>query len=95
MPHGDLADPERLALRLRVNGETRQSANTKDMTWSVPEILFWLSQGSTLEPGDIVLTGTPEGVGIAMSPPSFLKPGEVVEAEVEGIGTLVSDIVPA
>lgn len=95
VPHGDLGDPGRLALRLRVNGETRQSANTKDMTWSVPDILFWLSQGTTLEPGDIVLTGTPEGVGIAMSPPSFLKPGDVVEAEVEGIGTLVSYIVPA
>ncbi len=93
VPHRDLGDPQRLALRLRVNGETRQNANTKDMTWGVSDILFWLSRGTTLEPGDIVLTGTPEGVGIGMVPPAFLRPGDVVEAEIEGVGTLRTYIV--
>lgn len=95
VPHGDLGDPQRLDLRLRVNAETRQHANTKDMTWAVPDILFWLSRGTTLEPGDIILTGTPEGVGSGRTPPSFLKPGDVVEAEIEGIGTLRTHIVAA
>lgn len=93
VPQQDIGDPQRLALRLRVNGETRQNANTKDMTWGVADLLFWLSRGTTLEPGDILLTGTPEGVGTGMVPPSFLKSGDVVEAEIEGIGTLRTYII--
>ena len=93
VPHRDVGDPPRLALRLRVNGETRQDSNTAEMYWGVAEIIYWLSRGTTLEPGDIILTGTPGGVGSAMIPPRFLKPGDVIEAEIEGIGVLRTHIV--
>lgn len=93
VPHREIGDPHDLVLRLRVNGNVHQNANTMDMTWSVPDILFWLSLGTTLEPGDIILTGTPEGVGIGRVPPVFLKPGDVVEAEIDRIGTLRTRII--
>ena len=81
-------DPQNLNLSLRVNGEGRQSSNTKHMIFDLPAIIASLSEGLTLEPGDVIATGTPSGVGFAMTPPSFLKDGDVVEAEVEGIGIL-------
>lgn len=84
----EIADPQQLALRLRVNGVTKQKANTSNMIFSVRQIIAVLSSGMTLEPGDIIATGTPSGVGFARKPPEFLQAGDVVEAEVEGIGTL-------
>jgi len=81
-------EPQNLALKLRVNGEERQSSNTKHMIFDLRTIIASLSEGLTLEPGDVIATGTPSGVGFAMSPPSFLKDGDVIEAEVEGIGVL-------
>lgn len=95
VPRSDIGDPPHLDLRMRVNGDLRQSSNTREMAWGVADILYYLSRGTTLEPGDVVLTGTPEGVGQAMVPPAFLKPGDVVEAEVEGIGLLRTHIVEA
>lgn len=95
VPHADIGDPHALSIQLRVNGELRQSANTSEMMWKIPDILFWLSRGLTLEPGDIVLTGTPEGVGSRMTPPVYLQPGDVVEAELEAVGTLQTRIVRA
>jgi 2-keto-4-pentenoate hydratase/2-oxohepta-3-ene-1,7-dioic acid hydratase in catechol pathway len=77
-----------LAITLRVNGETRQKSRTSRMVHDVPTIIEHLSRGMTLEPGDVIATGTPEGVGYAMDPPRFLKAGDVVEAEIEGIGVL-------
>lgn len=77
-----------LAIALRVNGETRQQSRTSKMVHDVPAIIEHLSRGMTLEPGDVIATGTPEGVGYAMDPPRFLAPGDVVEAEIEGIGIL-------
>lgn len=84
----ELRDPHALGLRLRVNGETRQDSHTSDMIFKIPELIAVLSRGATLEPGDIIATGTPSGVGLGMQPPQYLKPGDVVEAEIDGIGVL-------
>ncbi|MBM4466013.1 MAG: DUF2437 domain-containing protein [Chloroflexi bacterium] len=79
-------DPTHLAIRTRVNGEIRQSATIADMVFSVAELISYVSQVMTLEPGDVILTGTPSGVGP-------LQPGDVVEVEIEGIGTLRNPVV--
>ena len=84
----ELPDPQDLRLRLRVNGETKQDANTSDMIFGVARLVAVLSLGMTLEPGDLLMTGTPSGVGFARQPPEYLQPGDVVEAEIEGIGLL-------
>jgi 2-keto-4-pentenoate hydratase/2-oxohepta-3-ene-1,7-dioic acid hydratase in catechol pathway len=83
-----LPDPQQLSLSLRVNGETRQHSHTSKMLFSVAQLLETLSAGMTIEPGDILATGTPEGVGMGYTPPKYLHVGDVVEAEVEGIGIL-------
>jgi len=88
----EIQDPHNLPLRLRVNGETKQDANTSGMIFSIPVIIETLSKGITLEPGDIIATVTPSGVGFSRTPPEFLKPGDVVEAEVEGIGSIKNSI---
>jgi 2-keto-4-pentenoate hydratase/2-oxohepta-3-ene-1,7-dioic acid hydratase in catechol pathway len=84
----ELGDPQDVRLRLRVNGETKQDASTSDMIFTVAHLVSNLSMGMTLEPGDLIMTGTPSGVGFARKPPEYLKPGDVVEAEIEGIGVL-------
>ena len=84
----ELGDAQQLAIALRVNGRTRQDSNTKAMIFSIARIIAELSKGMTLEPGDIIATGTPEGVGFAMDPPVFLADGDVMEVEIEGIGVL-------
>ncbi len=83
-----LPDPQQLHLSLRVNGETRQNSHTSKMLFSVAQLIETLSAGMTVEPGDILATGTPEGVGMGYNPPRYLHVGDVVEAEVEGIGIL-------
>ena len=83
-----LREPHRLELRTRVNGEVRQSANTSQMIFDVPTLIATITAGTTLEPGDIIATGTPSGVGKGFKPPRFLHPGDVVEVEIEGIGLL-------
>lgn len=88
----DLPDPHSVGLRLRVNGETMQDANTSDLVFKLPDIIAVLSRGATLEPGDIISTGTPSGVAMGMTPPRWLQPGDVVEAEVDGIGLLKNTI---
>lgn len=80
--------PDGHRLALRVNGEYRQDSNTADMLFSVPRILESLSASLTLEPGDLIATGTPSGVALGMTPQRWLRSGDVVEAEVEGIGVL-------
>ena len=77
-----------LAIRGRRNGELVQDSRTNDLIFGVPELVAYLTSIMTMEPGDIVLTGTPAGVGIGMRPPQFLAPGDVFEVEIEGIGTL-------
>jgi 2-keto-4-pentenoate hydratase/2-oxohepta-3-ene-1,7-dioic acid hydratase in catechol pathway len=84
----ELPDPQSLRVSCRVNGEIRQDASTKDMVFGVASLVSYLSQVITLEPGDVISTGTPEGVGHAMSPPRYLGDGDVMEVEVEGIGVL-------
>jgi 2-keto-4-pentenoate hydratase/2-oxohepta-3-ene-1,7-dioic acid hydratase in catechol pathway len=84
----EFGDPQAKRITLRVNGETRQDATTADMIFPVSVILEYLSQGMTIEPGDIIATGTPEGVGLGRTPPEYLKDGDVVETEIEGIGTM-------
>ncbi len=89
----EIADPHALNLRLRVNGVTKQDANTSLMIFKLPAIIEALSAGMTLEPGDIIATGTPSGVGDARTPPEYLQPGDVVEAEIDGIGTLRNPVI--
>jgi 2-keto-4-pentenoate hydratase/2-oxohepta-3-ene-1,7-dioic acid hydratase in catechol pathway len=84
----EIPDPQRLHLQLSVNGVKKQDSNTGDMIFSVARIIADLSAGMTLEPGDCISTGTPQGVGDGRKPPEYLKPGDVMEAEVEGIGVL-------
>lgn len=88
-----LPNPHTLRIALRVNGETRQEANTADMIFKIEDLIEVLSAGMTLEPGDIIATGTPSGVAAGFDPPKWLTVGDVVEAEVEGIGILRNPIV--
>jgi 2-keto-4-pentenoate hydratase/2-oxohepta-3-ene-1,7-dioic acid hydratase in catechol pathway len=87
-----LPDPQSLRLVCRVNGEVMQDDKTSNMIFDIPTTIESLSQGMTLEPGEIVSTGTPSGVGFARVPPFFLKPGDKVEADIEGIGILQVEI---
>ncbi len=82
-----------LRITSRVNGETRQDSNTSDMIFSTAKIIRILSEFMTLEPGDVIATGTPSGVAHAMTPPGWMKPGDTVEAEIEGIGVLSNPVV--
>jgi acylpyruvate hydrolase len=84
----EVADPEDLALRTWVNGDLRQDARTSDLIFGIREILGFLGETCTLEPGDLVLTGTPSGVGAWQDPPRFLRPGDVVRIEIEGLGAI-------
>jgi 5-carboxymethyl-2-hydroxymuconate isomerase len=88
----EVPDPQRLALGTRVNGETVQSSNTSEMLFGVAELLSFCSHSFVLEPGDVVLTGTPWGCGEFMSPVRSLQAGDTVEVEVEGIGTLCNPV---
>ncbi len=91
----EFGDPQSKQLQLRVNGVVKQEASTAKMIFPVDVILEWLSKGLTLEAGDIIATGTPEGVGMGRTPQEFLNDGDVLETEVEGIGTLrnrISDV---
>ncbi len=89
----ELTDPHHLPIRLRLNGQTMQDSNTSQMIFDVPSILAYLSQVFTLEPGDLIFTGTPPGVGFARKPPVFLKAGDVAEVEIEGIGVLRNPVI--
>lgn len=84
----EISDPQQLRILCRVNGETKQDSSTSHMIFNVPAIISILSRGMTLDAGDIIATGTPSGVGFARKPPEFLKPGDVVEVEIEKIGVL-------
>lgn len=84
----ELTDPSGLEIVLTVNGEERQRSNTSNHVFTVQKLVAFLSNLMTLEPGDVILTGTPGGVGVAMDPPSFLKDGDVVKIEVDKIGAL-------
>lgn len=85
---GEMPFPIQLNICSRVNGELRQNSNTKYLLADIPSIISEISSGITLEPGDIIATGTPSGVGMGFNPPRFMKSGDIVECEVEGIGIL-------
>jgi 2-keto-4-pentenoate hydratase/2-oxohepta-3-ene-1,7-dioic acid hydratase in catechol pathway len=91
----ELSDPYTRCITCRVNGELRQDSAAETMTFDIPTIIGHLSRGMTLLPGDIIATGTPSGVGFAMKPPIFLRPGDVVECAIEGIGTIRNRITEA
>ena len=84
----EVAQPGDLALRTWINGELRQDSRTSDLIFSVPEIVAFLRETITLEPGDLILTGTPSGVGMYFDPPRFLGSGDVVRIEIEGLGAI-------
>jgi len=88
----EFGDPQDKRLSARVNGETMQDSTTAEMIFGVARIVSFLSEACTLEPGDLILTGTPWGVGGFRDPPIFLKPGDTVEIEVEGVGVLANDV---
>jgi 2-keto-4-pentenoate hydratase/2-oxohepta-3-ene-1,7-dioic acid hydratase in catechol pathway len=95
VPAAELGDGSGLRVVQRLNGEVLQDGNTGDLIFPVPFLVSFVSQAFTLEPGDLILTGTPPGVGYARDPKVSLKPGDTVEVEVEGIGVLSNPIVAA
>lgn len=88
----EAGDPGALAIRLRLNGVTMQDSSTREFVFDVATLVAFLSETMTLEPGDVVLTGTPPGVGFARRPPVYLQPGDVVEVEIEGLGVLRNEV---
>jgi 2-keto-4-pentenoate hydratase/2-oxohepta-3-ene-1,7-dioic acid hydratase in catechol pathway len=91
----EIKDPQTLEITCRVNGELRQESNTREMIFGIADIIVHLSRGMTLLPGDIIATGTPSGVGFARKPPVYLRPGDIVECSVEGVGTIRNRMVNA
>lgn len=89
----EIPDPHALGIRLRLNGELVQNSITRDMIFDIPTCIATFSRGITLEPGDIIATGTPAGVGMGMTPQRWLQAGDVMEAEIDGIGVLRNEVV--
>jgi 2-keto-4-pentenoate hydratase/2-oxohepta-3-ene-1,7-dioic acid hydratase in catechol pathway len=84
----EVAAPEDLDIACRVNGHVLQSSNTKEMIFGIPALIAFITRAFTLLPGDLILTGTPHGTGAFRQPPVLLRDGDVVEVEIEGVGTL-------
>jgi 2-keto-4-pentenoate hydratase/2-oxohepta-3-ene-1,7-dioic acid hydratase in catechol pathway len=95
VPASSVPDPQSLRIRCFLNGETMQDATTADMIFSVAEVIAFISSSIALEPGDVIASGTPPGVGFARTPPVYLAPGDVVTVEIESIGTLTNPVVAA
>jgi len=91
----EVADPHQLDIRLRLNGETMQDSNTRQLIFPIDKLVSYISQVCTLRAGDLIYTGTPPGVGMARRPPVFLQPGDVVEVEIDQIGLLSNKVVAA
>lgn len=92
-PAEEIDDVTELTLETRVNGEVRQHAKLADLLFDIPSLIEYVSTFTPLEPGDVIVTGTPGGVGLFMDPPTFLAPGDVVEVEITGLGTLTNRMV--
>jgi 2-keto-4-pentenoate hydratase/2-oxohepta-3-ene-1,7-dioic acid hydratase in catechol pathway len=92
VPASEVGDPQGLRIRCLVNGEVRQDSTTADMIFSVAELIAFVSEAITLEPGDLLLTGTPAGVGVFRDPPLFLAEGDEVTVEIERVGTLTNPV---
>lgn len=91
----DVPDPHNLTLRVTIGNDVLQESNTRHLIFSIPQLIAYLSAVMTLEPGDVIATGTPGGVGDARTPPRYLRPGEVVTVDIEGIGRLENPVVAA
>lgn len=89
----EIADPQKLSLRLAVNGAGRQNGNTREMIFSVAELISYISRFMSLQSGDVILTGTPAGVGLGQKPPVYLQPGDTVTASIEGLGEQTHKVV--
>lgn len=89
----EIADPHSLKIQFRLNGDTMQDSSTNQLIFKIPELIEYLSRSITLEPGDVIATGTPPGVGFARKPPIFLKDGDVCEVEIAGLGILINGVV--
>jgi 2-keto-4-pentenoate hydratase/2-oxohepta-3-ene-1,7-dioic acid hydratase in catechol pathway len=89
----EIPDPGRLAVKTRVNGVEVQNGNTDDLIFDVAAMVAYVSSFTSLAPGDVIATGTPQGVGFARKPPLWLKPDDVVEVEVEGVGVLRNPVI--
>jgi 2-keto-4-pentenoate hydratase/2-oxohepta-3-ene-1,7-dioic acid hydratase in catechol pathway len=92
VPAFEIGDPQNLEIRCLVNGEVLQESSTANMVFGVGEIVAFASEAITLEPGDLIATGTPAGVGYARTPPRLLQPGDEVSVEIEGIGRLTNPV---
>jgi 2-keto-4-pentenoate hydratase/2-oxohepta-3-ene-1,7-dioic acid hydratase in catechol pathway len=95
VPASDVPDPQTLGIRAILNGETLQDSNTSNMVFGVAEIIEFVSQAITLEPGDLIITGTPAGVGAFRDPKVWLKPGDEITIEIDGIGSITNPVVAA
>jgi 2-keto-4-pentenoate hydratase/2-oxohepta-3-ene-1,7-dioic acid hydratase in catechol pathway len=93
VPASEIGDPQKLALKTRLNGQVVQNSNTSDMVFNCAQLIAFVSNFMTLEPGDVLATGTPEGVGFTRKPPLFLKDGDIIELEIERIGILRNPVV--
>jgi len=95
VPRDEIRDPQALAIACRLNGVTVQDATTADMIFGVAELVAFVSETITLEPGDVIATGTPPGVALGMAVPRWLRPGDTIEVEIEGIGVLANPVLAA
>jgi 5-carboxymethyl-2-hydroxymuconate isomerase len=91
-PASEIPDPQALRIRCLVNGEALQDSSTSEMVFSVAELIAYISRGITLEPGDLIVTGTPAGVGFTRTPPVYLRSGDEVTVEIEGVGALTNPV---
>jgi 2-keto-4-pentenoate hydratase/2-oxohepta-3-ene-1,7-dioic acid hydratase in catechol pathway len=92
VPAGDVPDPQALTVRAVLNGETMQDSSTSNMVFGVSEVIAYVSQAITLEPGDLIITGTPAGVGAFRDPPVWMKPGDEITIEIEGVGSITNPV---
>lgn len=91
--HAEIGDPHNLKIEARLNGKTMQTSNTSNLIFGIDFLIEYISRTITLEPGDVITTGTPHGVGTFYNPPIFMKPGDVIEIEIEKIGILKNHVV--
>jgi 2-keto-4-pentenoate hydratase/2-oxohepta-3-ene-1,7-dioic acid hydratase in catechol pathway len=92
VPAGEVPDPQSLPIRAILNGEVMQDSNTSNMVFGVAEVVAFVSQAITLEPGDLIITGTPAGVGAFRDPPVWLKPGDEITIEIDGLGSITNPV---
>ena len=95
VPAAQVSDPQALPIRAVLNGETMQDSNTSNMIFGVAEIVSFVSQAITLEPGDLIITGTPAGVGAFRKPPVWLEPGDEITIEIDGVGSITNPVTAA